>query len=114
MILLRFSSLTSDILNLNINNSTVLNFLESNDITIDEYCKRIKDHEWADDIIISLLSKYHNLETRIIRYDKDINDINTFNYGNCTIWLLLEYYSKDTKIEVKNHYSGLIPINSRI
>lgn len=34
--------------------------------------KRIKDIEWADDIIISLLTKYYNLETRIIRYDKDI------------------------------------------
>ena len=37
--------------------------------------KRIKDIEWVDDIIISLLTKYYNLETRIIRYDKDINNI---------------------------------------
>ena len=80
-------------------------------MNFEEYYNNIKNQEWADNIIISLISKYYNLEIRIIRYDNNIKNINTVHYGNCIIWLLLEYYSNNTLIEIKNHYSGLIPKN---
>ena len=77
-------------------------------MNIGEYYDNIKNKEWADDIIISLISKNYNLEIRIIRYDKNINHV---HYGNCIIWLLFEYYSNNSLIEVQNHYSRLIPKN---
>jgi len=61
-------ALSEDIFYLKKNNQTVLNYLESNFIKIEEYCHRIRNEEWAVDIIISLITKHYNLETRIIRY----------------------------------------------
>lgn len=81
-------------------------------MNFEEYYNNIKNKEWADDIIISLISKYYNLEIRIIRYDKNIKNIKAVHYDNCTIWLLFEYYSNNTLIEVKNQNSGLIPKKS--
>jgi hypothetical protein len=54
-------------------------------LNFEEYYNNIKNKEWADDIIISLISKYYNLEIRIIRYDKNIKNIKAVHYDNCTI-----------------------------
>ena len=111
VIIKKFRTIAAGILKLNYDNLTVVNFIESNNLTLDRYYENIKNNEWADDIIISLISKYYGIETRIIRYDKVIKNISSLNYGNCSIWLLFEYYSKNSLIETKNHYSGLIPKN---
>ena len=109
-----FRALTADIIKDNniINDQSKKEYLECKNITIEQYCNNILKKAWADDFEIAALSKKYNLETRIIRKDGDIININNIGNDNCCIWLLFEYYHKDINYEGKNHFSCLFPKDS--
>lgn len=86
--------------------------LESKNIIIEQYCNNILKKAWADDFEIETLSKKYNLETRIIRKDDDIININNIGNGNCCIWLLFEYSHKDINYKGNNHFSCSFPKDS--
>ena len=109
-----FRALIADIIKDNniINDQSKKEYLECKNITIEQYCNNILKKAWADDFEIATLSKKYNLETRIIRKDGDIININNIGNDNCFIQLLFEYYHKDINYEGKNHFSCLFPKDS--